>query len=155
MSEFAKLSEPMLVGRKNPGGRSLCARSSMPLLAEPASSQPGVNATRGSTSARAAAGMRTARTTATASVVGIRKPLRRRRRIPPELLMSPPSSPGPGCRIGGSADRLLIAWRIKTFFEDCSAIQQEQQVEQQQVLPLFAAPQRSESARYSSSQGAA
>ncbi len=40
MSELAKLSEPMFAGLKNPGGRSLCARSSMPLLAEPASSQP-------------------------------------------------------------------------------------------------------------------
>ena len=52
MSELAKLSEPMFAGLKNPAGRSLWARSSMPLLAEPASSQPAERPSRGSTAER-------------------------------------------------------------------------------------------------------
>ena len=60
MSELAKLSEPMLAGLKNPAGRSLWASSSIPLFAEPASSQPADRPSRGSTSARAAAGTRAA-----------------------------------------------------------------------------------------------
>ena len=87
MSELAKLSEPMFAGLKNPGGRSLCARSSMPLLAEAASSQPAPRPIRGSSSARAAAGTRTASASATPSMPSS-EPRRRRRRGPRKTFMS-------------------------------------------------------------------
>ena len=87
MSELAKLIEPMFAGLKKPAGRSLWARSSMPLFAEPASSQPAERSSLGSTAERAAAGTRATRTSATPSAIPIKEG-RRRRREPREAIMS-------------------------------------------------------------------